>query len=199
MFNKANLSVSQIAMKNNSWRGKTTGVCFTPKYTAATDGKALMLVTTPRNAPIEDYPKIEGETVIKDFEPFMISREDAEKIVKTIPKGQPHVPILSNVGVLKTDNGDAAFVTTDFSSVNKTTARKMERKFPRITAVSPKGKPKIKFGMTLDLLSNLLGAMKKAGAEAVTLEVWDDKSAIRIKANVGDNQKAWALIMPRSM
>ena len=199
MFNKANFSVAGVAERERAWRGSRCGVNFAPKYTMATDGKVLMLVTTPRNAPIEDYPKIEGETVIKDFEPFMISREDAEKIVKTIPKGQPRVPILSNVGVLKTDNGDAAFVTTDFSSVNKTTARKMEGKFPRITAVSPKGKPKIKFGMTLDLLSNLLGAMKKAGAEAVTLEVWDDKSAIRIKANVGDNQKAWALIMPRAM
>ena len=199
MFNKANFSVAGVAEKERTWRGRRCGVNFAPKYTAATDGKVLMLITTPRNAPVKEYPQIPGESVIEDFEPFMISREDAEKIVKTIPKGQPRVPILSNVGVLKTDNGDAAFVTTDFSSVNKTTARKMEGKFPRITAVSPKGKPKIKFGMTLDLLSNLLGAMKKAGAEAVTLEVWDDKSAIRIKANVGDNQKAWALIMPREM
>jgi len=198
MFNKANFSVASVAERERTWRGSRCGVSFAPKYTAATDGKVLMLVTTPRNAPIEDYPNIEGETLIKDFEPFMITREDAEKIIKTIPKAQS-IPILSNVGVLKTDNGDVAFVTTDLSSVNKTTAKKIDEKFPRITAVTPRGKPKIKFGMTLDLLSNLLGAMKKAGAEAVTLEVWDDKSAIRIKANVGDNQKAWALIMPRAM
>ena len=198
MFNKANLSVSQIAMKNNSWRGQTTGVCFTPKYTAATDGQALMLVTTPRNAPVEEYPQILGESVIEDFEPFMISREDAEKIIKTIPK-QHGMPILENAAILKTDNGDAVFVTTDLSSVNKTTVKKMDGKFPRITAVSPKGKPTIKLGMTVELLHNLLGAMKKAGAVGITLEIWDDKSAMRVKGNVGDNQKAWALIMPRAM
>jgi hypothetical protein len=196
MYNKANFSVAGIADKSGRGSYRRFGVNFTPKCTMGTNGQALMLVTTPRNAPVAEFPVIQGEMVIDTFAPFMISREDAEGIAKTIPKSR--MPILENAGVLKSDNGDAIFVTTDLSCVKKTAARKIEGRFPGIGQISPKGKPVIKFRMGVELLSNLLGAMKKAGAVNVSIEAWDDKSAVRIKANVGAYQKAWALIMPMS-
>ena len=195
MINRANLEVSEIIQKNKSY----AGVYILPRYTWATDGYRLMLVTNPRFSE-DNFPATkDGEKPVKVNEMIVISKEDAEKVKKAIPK-KFSMPIFKNAALLKPENGSVRFLTTNLQDEQIITAPKLNVKPPKLRSAFPRRKPTLSLMFNINLLAPLLNAISKVLCDSnipvVKIDVWDEETPLRIKAKNESGQKVYALIMP---
>ncbi len=198
MYNKENFLVGKAACKDRGRYNLNSIYCH-PKYTVGCDGHRLMIVTTPK-MDIAEMPIPEGGELTDKFEPFILALNDAKKIEKTIPK-KVTLPILQYVALVKSDNGNAKFFTTDLQSQNITVSKKIEGEYPQFGKTFPKGKPIASIKVDTNLLRTLLEAMEDAqGSRSVPdviIEIRTNEGPIVLKTNNPDTgQKITAILMP---
>ena len=193
MYNKANLEVATII--ENSYR---FGVVFEPEQTWATNGEALIKITTPLEK-LEDFPELSGKQELSNQ--IQIEKEDAFKIKKMIPK-KACMPILKNIVFTGIENGLAKFATTDLSTATEIKARIKEGKPPDPASIYPETAPVFSICFNVDLLLTVLKIIKEAKenksyAKKIKIDFWDKDKVARIQAKNSDTeQEIEAGIMP---
>ena len=197
MYNKENFTVGNVSSKNRGRYNLNSIYCH-PKYTVGCDGHRLMIVTAPK-MDIAEMPIPENGELIDKFDPFILDLNDSKKIEKSIPK-KSVLPILQYVAILKSDNGNAKFFTTDLQSQNITVSRKIEGEYPQFGKTFPKGKA-VSIRVDTSLLKGLIEAIEDAQGYTknpyVDIEIRDDKLPIVLKSrNTNTGQKITALLMP---
>jgi len=197
MYNKENFTVGNISSKNRTRYNLNSIYCH-PKYTVGCDGHRLMIVTAPK-MDIADMPIPENGELTDKFDPFILDLNDSKKIEKSIPK-KSVLPILQYVAILKSDNGNAKFFTTDLQSQNITVSRKIEGEYPQFGKTFPKGKA-INIRLDTSLLKGLIEAIEDAQGYTKTpyvdIEIRNGELPIVLKSkNANTNQKITGLLMP---
>ena len=202
MYNRENFSVAKIASKDQG-RYHLNGIYCHPKFTVGSDGKTLMIVTTPKKVDIKEMPIPTGEELIDKFDPFILDLKDAQKIEKSIPKKSP-LPILQHIVILKSES-ESPFVklfTTDLQSQNITVSKKIDGEYPEFGKVLPKGKPIKVIRVQTKLLKALLDAIEIAQGSVempyVDLKIYDNgMGPIGLKSiNNNTGQRITAVLMP---
>jgi DNA polymerase III sliding clamp (beta) subunit (PCNA family) len=202
MLNKHNLSIANLTSKDAS-RYALGGILVSPKRTAATDGHCLMVVDTPELS-VQDFPAVDGVTPADDFTPFILPRDEALNLAKSLPK-KTALPILRSAAVCRESdaNGQAVFATSDMTSAQVFRPKKLEGTFPNIDMLIPdadKATLKIQFNPNL-LISVLKELAPMAGDRLpyVTLSFTDKCSPVRIDVTSEQGQHAIAVIMPMNI
>jgi len=200
MYNKENFAVGKVASKDQYKQNLNSIYCH-PKFTVGCSGPALMIVTTPK-MDIEEMPSPQNEELVDKFEPFILDLNDAKKVEKSIPK-KTSLPLLSHVAILKSENGNAKFFTTDLQSQNITVSRKIDGEYPQFGKVFPKGKPIKTMRFDTRLLKTLIDAIESAQGSPntphVDIDIYDNgnEGVVMFKSNnIDTGQRITALLMP---
>lgn len=206
MYNKENFTVAKIASKDSTRYNLNSIYCH-PKFTVGCDGRMLMIITSPKSmsgvigAPSVDEMPIPTDGELTDkFEPFILNLDDAKKVEKSIPK-KSSLPILHHVALLKSDNGNAKFFTTDLQSQNITVSKKIDGEYPQFGKVLPKGRPIKTIRVQTKLLKTLVEAIEAAqGSRAmpyVDLQIYENEEGqIGLKSTNSDTgQRITAVLM----
>jgi len=200
MFNKANLLVSRMAEKAKNL-GK---VKFTKRYTVATGGSALLMVTVRKDLRIEDAP-FTGEQATLDFASFVLPCEDVEAMLKNLPKAKNRsFKFVENMYVRPKDGlGQVRVFTTDTTMEHSLVISGEEdvASFPRLTKHGPfpKGKPKLYVTFNANLLIKFLQtivAMSGMRVPEVEFAFYGQKDAARTLSVNETGQTIIGLIMP---
>jgi len=201
MYNKENFAVMKITEKK-SLDKRLSSVYFHPQYTLSTNTKSLMLVTAPKkNVNVEDMPAPkDGSKLTKQFKPFLLSVDDAKRVEKIIP--QTIHALLNHAAVIdQLDNDKVKFYASDCSLDNVISCEKVNSEYYSIFEAFPRGTPKMTIRLDMDLLKDLLEAIKKAkGRSAISdiyIDLYGENKAIRFRTqNKETGQKVVALLQP---
>lgn len=129
MFNKQNFIIKDFCAKN-SVRPELNGIFVEPNRTTATDSVCLLSVSKPK-ASIADYPKVPDKPApLENFKPFILPSQDAEIILKTLPK-KASLPILEHAVIYKTTPETAEIGITDLQSNQTITPKVIQGEYPK--------------------------------------------------------------------
>lgn len=202
VFNKTNLNVSKLCDISRQY----LGLHVTNNYTEATDGHIAVRVEALKQGP-EDMPgcpgKFDQSPIEEDFN-VMISRDNAAKLLKSLPKS-PALPIIDGkTWVYSNDKEMIGFSMTDLESWNPLIVRKEDAKFPDIDACLPK-EDKQGFEITLDanILSKLANFYASNCKNSIKLIFHKDENGgmdpsgiIMFQGETEDQQAVSSLLMP---
>lgn len=203
MLNKHNLNVAEFATKEES-RYTLSAIQVTPEATIATDGHRLVHVTTPKEDPA-NFPQVNGVHPTREFTPFLLHRDHALKILKTLPS-KSVFPILKYavIGTESEDNGRAVIATVgDLDNPQVFQPRKLDGKFPDWTLILPKKENAV---MAIAVNGRYLATLAKAAAEftedtrneQITLYLYGPNKQFLIEALNSDTGQVWTgIIMPQ--
>ena len=202
LLNKHNLNLAKLTAKEES-RYTINGVLISPTETIVADGHLATILNVP-DLEIEGadpvFPFIEGFTPAKrDFEPFILSRNDCLDLVKRIPKS-PTIPVLENVALGQGPNGKASFAVTDLDRDQIISVRTIQGQFPNVKQCFPTPDD-AKAVVTVDahLLIGVLTQYRELNPDKpyVCLRVYDSKTPIRMDAVCdGTGQRMTSILMP---
>jgi len=196
MINKQNLSVSAFGERYG-----VKGILISDNFTAATNGKVLVIVNRPADDPAEFPVSPDGTPAQPKQGRYMITKEDAERIAKAIPKSKS-LSILANAMPLAPTEESRRFLIGDLDSMQVMMVRPINSQFPSLThkKLWPKTKPKMEITFSVELLGQLLAAIKKASTKTfpiVTFKFYKPDGAARFSCELTDEgQKMTGLIMP---
>ena len=136
MYNKHNFNIVRALPGNARYYA---GMLVEPKATVLTDGHALVKVTTPKGD-VAEYPG--AENALQEFEPFVISRENAQAAGDLAPKGPGRVvfPILKNV-ILTGSNGTKKWAWGLPTERKELVCEEQDQKFPKYEDIISQKKP----------------------------------------------------------
>jgi len=210
MLNRHNLSIAKLAPKDQGSRYELSAVYVHPDYTAETDGKQLMKVSTgskaASNGAGDTFPPIGGmDPPVLNWKPFLLSVRSALEIAKALPR-KPPLPILQYAAVsAETDNGEQAVLgVSDLHSGNVFRAPKLGGSFPDLYRVIPdRKKASIRIAVDASLLALVLKQIadmcSREGAAYCELSLYGPERAIRIDAKTDEGQDVLAVVMPMRM
>jgi hypothetical protein len=214
------------AVSRDETRYTLNGIYVEPGGTfTATDGHRLHQV---KEAPVgvDDYPSCGG---IEDTptpgstsrwpalaQPFIMPRESAVKLEKSLPKGKAlakRLPMLEGRALLDTaftnGNGKARWVSTDLETVNPIECSKIDGSYPDYKQVipnhpgaigSPVGVPSLEIGFNAEYLLEACRAAIAFSPErkshAVKLAFWDALKPATLKATNDDGDELTCVVMP---
>lgn len=138
-LNKQNLG-SYLFTGTDGCRPVLGSILVDHDRTVASNSRVLIEVTRPE-INIDDFPTIKG-VAIDEQTPFLLRRETAQDILKTLPS-RKSMPILHHA-VVSQDGGDTRITTTDLSKVITHQVQDNYYKvedYPKIASVYPKGNP----------------------------------------------------------
>ncbi len=197
------MNVAEFATKEES-RYALSAIHVTPEATIATDGHRLVHVTTPKEDPA-NFPAVSGVHPTREFTPFLLHRDHALKILKTLPS-KSVLPILKHavIGSESEDNGRAVIATAgDLDNPQVFQPRKLDGKFPDWTLILPKKENAL---MAVAVNGRYLATLAKAAAEftedtrneQITLYLYGPNKQFLIEALNSDTGQVWTgIIMPQ--
>ncbi len=195
LYNKNNLAVAVCAAKQKI-RPELSTVCFTKDYTVACDSYRLLEVSVPK-VDEKEFPKIDGKDVETTIEDKILL--DAKEISKIKIKKNKHLPILDNVGIMKSETGKTMVVSTDLETTMRVSPEEVTGSYPDYKNLFSDGKDFIaEVKINAKFLSEMLKAMQGINnAGQVTLKIrknWQEKP-LEVHAE-SFTQTARGLIMP---
>lgn len=200
MLNKRNFQVAEFCSKEES-RYTLQGIQVTPNETVATDGHKLVWVSS---APFESksFPVVQGMTACDTFTPFVLAKETASTVAKSIPK-KTTIPVLTCAGICDalTPNEPSTrmIAVTDLQSPQVWQTVPLSGTFPNWQAVMPRWE---KATSRITLNAEYLAQIAKFAAQfndrthAVTLSFYGEDNAVRFDASDGEGQAMTAVCMP---
>ena len=192
MLNKNNLQLAQAASKEDS-KYLLSGILVEPGFCVVTDGHQMIIVSTDKTPP-GDFPAIPGFTPVDEFEPFVLPRQTALEIQKTIPN-KANLPVLLVAAVGAPDENYVTLATTDLDTHRTFRSRKMTGQYPNWRQVVPKAeKSTFQITMGIDLMIRVLNQIKNF-SDTATFRFQDADSAVRIDA-ANEGQTLTAIVMP---
>jgi hypothetical protein len=203
MLNKHNLAIASLASKEES-RFTLNAILVTPECTIETDGHQLVMVTTPKDVPVDSFPQVPGiPPATLDFKPFLLPAAEAQKIAKSLPK-KTTIPALLHAGISTPadDSEDNLIFVTDPEAAQSFRIRKVKGNFPDHNRVMPKPDDS-RFQIALDarLLRTVLGTLDSfvdsRQNAPVRFYFKSPNEALRIDADNGETgQHMTAVVMP---
>jgi DNA polymerase III sliding clamp (beta) subunit (PCNA family) len=200
MLNRHNFNIAKL-VDDNASRFTLDGICVKNDRTEVATNHYLMTVSAPE-LDNDNFPSIPDFTPLNFHESFIISKDDALKISKAIPKKHT-MPICQNaiIGSQTAENGHAYIGINDLNSKQIFQAKKIEGRFPDTSQVIPsQGKAKLTISFDSKLMAKLLNAMADAIDDKqpiVTFRFTDATSQVRIDAkNKETGQEIIGVIMP---
>lgn len=200
MLTKASLNLAKLAPNEDS-RCTLKGILVTPDESVVTDGHMMVVINNIWHRP-EELPGIPNGTATIDFKPFVLEAKDALQVASTIAK-KSTVPMLQQRFVTPPNND--GFVTIGCASEQALTVKPMAGNFPDFKRVLPGKDPVFRFNVGAKLLKRVVdyaaqngderGAVLEFGFHASDGKL-TNKTAMEIRATVGDGQDMRALIMP---
>ena len=192
LFNSINLSVAKMASASNI-REELASVIFMKDRTVATDSFRLLEITTPKNLNVEDFPKVDGASAMRGFQPFMVSAKALKEI--KIPK-KAKMPVMESVAIKHVDNNRVEFLTTNGESADIKNIKRTNGQFPDYEKIFPTEKPLAEVELNGMLLAELLEVMSKLDRMSkVKIKVFALNKPIVIEAK-SEIQEARGMIMP---
>jgi hypothetical protein len=196
LLNAHSLAVAEFASKEES-RYTLKAVQVTMEEVVATDGSCLVRVDHPQTK-LDQFPNVPGAVKTVEAESFLLERDAALSVAKTIPK-KTTIPILNHARVGVDEEGNIQAVTTDLETHRPVTIRKVTGQFPNWKRLWPKNPPKVKIGLSANYLAQLAKAAAKYSDRSGYMEIsiWDEHSTVRFDAYDSDTNQHWsALLMP---
>jgi hypothetical protein len=199
LYNKNNFAVSKVASKEESRPYNINCVRFEKGKTIATDGHRLVIMTTPEDMSVDDFPVIPNSKgqMITDLNGGVSLPVESIKEFK-FNKPNKGMPIL-NCTVL-TRNGNDKFITinhTDLETTRQSECRVIESNFVDYNQVLPKTAPIAVIGLNAGYLKDICEiAQGLQGKDAaIKLSVYDKFHPQLIECD-GAGQIMTAVIMP---
>lgn len=196
LINKHNLSVATCATKE-ARRYPMHAILVTPEETAATDGRILATVTTPKKVAPENFPAVPGFTP-GGQKAVLLDAEAAKAIAAAIPH-YAALPILENAAVSVSEDGNAMVAVTDLDNPRVFYQRKIEGQFPNYKSLLD-AKKTLRIGFNPDYLmtvANLAKSISQGPEPCVILEFDGPTDVMRFTAtNTDTEQKLIGLLMP---
>lgn len=158
LINKHNLAIADFASKEES-RYTLKAIHVSEERTAATDGHALCVVSTPKNTKPENFPAVQGFTP-NGSHSFLLGVDLAKKIEKSIPKDR-FIPAINHAAATADEDGNASIAVNDLRSSGAQVFRqsKMAGSFPVSTdQVLKMEKPTIRIRLDARLLAKVAKA-----------------------------------------
>jgi DNA polymerase III sliding clamp (beta) subunit (PCNA family) len=173
MFTKENLIVKNHVSNDRNTIDK---VYFHPKYTVATDGYSLLLVTSVRSGQAR-------------FTPFQMSHDQIESLSKLRPE---------SMLVESIDRNEVKFKVNEEAGVS---CKKENEDYPRIFETFPKQKPKITIRLNTKFLLNIITSIKMAQGRDkypyVDIDIYGEEKVVRFRGeNKNTKQTIVGLLMP---
>lgn len=192
MLNKFNLGIQKFT---SNQRTEISGIYVSPREVCATNGYMLMRVQLPKFNP-KDYPKLENERVLTGFKPFILPKEEADKILSNLPR-QKEMPILENAVILKQKDNLVEFGISDLTSFNKIKTITTEGEFPRYKEILVKKGRHIRISVNPKFLKTIAEFFSKFSNQ-ITIEfpVEKEKPIHFLGENKETGQKVESLLMP---
>jgi len=198
MLSKDNLKIIDFAGNEKTPRGEIRGLYISPKETCATDGFTLARVQTSK-LEREEIPKFEGKKVNFDFKPFILPREETEKLLKIFPK-TAEFPVLEHIFLLKQTPDWIEFGSTDLGSINIVKCRTIEGEFPNYKQVLERKGRHIKILLNIDFLFKISKFLKEFIDDPlrnVELQIpVEEGKPIHFLAEKKNGKKAQIILMP---
>ena len=198
MLSKDNLKIVNFAEEEGKGREELTGLYISPKETCATDGFILTRVQAPRFDKSE-IPEFEGKKANLDFKPFILPKEEAEKLLKIFPKSA-NFPILEHIFLLKQTPDQVEFGLTDLDSLNIVKCKTIEGEFPDYKPILERKGRHIKILLNIDFLYKISKFLKEFvdnPLRAVELQIPVEKDKpVHFLAEKKDGKKAQIVLMP---
>jgi len=198
MLSKENLKIIDFSGKEGESREEMTGLYISPKETCATDGFVLVRVQTSRFEQGE-IPKFEERKSCFDFKPFILPKEETEKLLRIFPKS-PQFPVLEHIFLLKQTPNLIEFGLTDLNSINIIKCRTIEGKFPNYKPILERKGRHIKILLNVDLLFKISKFLKEFvdnSLRSVEVQVpIENEKPIHFLAEKENRKKAQIILMP---
>ena len=192
LYNQNNLNVAKMASVSDI-KLALASVLFTKEKTVATDSFRLLEITTPKNLNVEDFPKVDGASAMRGFQPFMVSAKALKEI--KIPK-KAKLPIMESVAIKHVDNNRVEFLTTNGESADIKNIKRTNGQFPDYERIFPTEKPLAEVELNGELLAELLEVMSKLDvAQRVKIKVYAPNKPVVLEAG-NDNQKGRGMVIP---
>lgn len=194
LYNQRNLDVCKIASKGNGLKPVLESVMFSKNFTVATDSYRLLEISTPKNAKVGDFPKVQGVSAMIGFSPFLVNAKMLKDKVK-IPK-KTNLPILQNVAVKHIHDNRVEFYTTEGTNADIQNVVRVQDTFPDYEKIFPSGKPLAEVELNGELLAELLEVMSKLdNLQRVKIKIYGALKPVVLEAG-DDNQKGRGMVMP---
>ncbi len=190
-INKKILGLVDIVSKE-PYRQALTGIRFENGKAIATDGYKLLILELDKTD-INDLPKIGGQEAI-ELDNVTVPSKDIKIIAKSIKKSK-NIALLNLAWNVKAEDGKVRFITTDLDTNEIFDSKLIEVDYPKYEKILPTKKPKFKIGVSVEHLEAMATAMRKSGADIITLEFNKPLDPIVLKAKDYD-KNIYGLIMP---
>ena len=194
LYNENNLAVARIASKGNGLKPVLESVMFTKDKTIATDSYRLVEISTPKNAKVSEFPKVDGVSAMQGCSPFLVNAKMLKEKVK-IPK-KTSLPILGHVAVKHIHDNRIEFYTTDGSNADIQNVARINDTFPDYEKIFPTEKPLAEVEVNGELLAGLLEIMSKLDrAQRVKIKVYGAGKPMVLEAGDEAVQVARGMLM----
>lgn len=201
IYNRNNFSIASLC-PGDEGRYYINGIHFTPEHTEVTNGHYLARVSVPFTGKalkeaLNDLPKVEHyEPKNNGKEEFTFPAKECIEVERTIPK-ERHLRQLNNAWITKnTTEEEAEFVTYDMNTTRPVKARKVEGRWPNTDMIMPKDTPEMTIGFNPEYMLKICQVFKKMKLNAIRLDLYGDKKAMRMVGKTEDGQEVIVLLMP---
>ena len=202
IYNKNNFSIASLCP--GEWgRYYLDGVHVTPGHTEVTNGHYLVRVSVPFKGKalketLKDLPKVENhEPKNNGEERFVFPAKDAQAVANSIPN-ERNLKVLNNTWITEnTTKEEAEFVTYDMSTTKPIKARKIEGKWANSDAILDNlGEPEMTLGFNAEYMLKICQVFKKMKLQAIRLDIYGEKKAMRMAGKTEEGQEVIVLLMP---
>jgi len=200
LYNALNLEVSKIVPKTGN-RPEIAGVFFRKDRTVATDSFRLVEVTCP-GFEVENFPLVSGHKALDKIKPFILPRESAKTLLKTLNRKDlrnPTLPILQCSAITKQEKTMMEIMATNLEQSFPLIFRPIEGEYPDYEDIIPaKNKATVKISVNPTYLKELLEIAEKVNGEnrvkEVELRIYKKNEMLRLDAK-NQSQKFLGLLM----
>lgn len=130
LFNKYNFRLKDFTADSVA-RPELSGLFINTKEVVATDSFVMIKVSNVKGLDIDDYPAHpDGKKILKDFNSFILPREQIDDVLVLFKKDHNTLPILNSAVVLKSDKGQAEIGKTDLETFNSVNSKIIDAVYP---------------------------------------------------------------------
>lgn len=201
MFTKHNFKIaSLLPSSTEDLPPSFSGLYVSPERTIETDGHQMVIVTRPESQP-GLFSSPDGLEDAEFFTPFVMDRDTAIKLAKSMPKRDKDAPErgMAMVDVhTEAESESTVAITEDIRRVICKSAKGNAERFPMPEKLlKPDDEARFEVRLSPDILAPLFQIFQGFCAfPSVTIRLYDQNDAVQITAEGNDGQKMTALVMP---
>ncbi|MEN6532206.1 MAG: hypothetical protein ABFD89_00990 [Bryobacteraceae bacterium] len=201
MFTKYNFKIASLLPSSAGDRhANFSGLYVSPERTIETDGHQMVIVTRPESQS-NLFSSPDGLEDAEYFTPFVMDRDTAIKLAKSMPKRDKDAPELGMALVdvhTEAESDSTVAITEDVRRVICKSAKGNAERFPMPEPIlKPDDAARFEVRLSPDILAPLFQLFQGFCAfPSITIRLYDQYDPVQITAEGNDGQKMAALVMP---